>query len=151
MRSASSLNFSPIYFSTCSRETTAFFTLFLIGRPVSLLAKRRISSTERKSSLASTAVILCSFSTGSISRRVEGVREGSGSLVSEPSFDCGGSGGFCGESAGGGEGGVGDGCAGVDCCVLDGLTCADERSPQNSSNTRCAFFIESDLPDSFIQ
>src|SRR5215472_4712085 len=66
MRSASFLNFSLTYFSTCARLMMVRLTFFLMGRRVSWLAKARISSTERNSSCASAGVILCSCSTGSI-------------------------------------------------------------------------------------
>src|ERR1700727_548740 len=78
MRSASFLNLAPIYFSTCSRLTMVRLTFFLMGKPVSLLAKCRISSTELNSSLASADEILWSFSSiGSTSTRLgEGVDSG---------------------------------------------------------------------------
>src|SRR5437763_11350537 len=60
IRSTSSLNLSAMYFSTCSRLTMAFLTGCFMGSRVALLANWRISSTDWKSSLASSGVILCS-------------------------------------------------------------------------------------------
>src|SRR5690242_20734072 len=111
MRSASSLNFSPMYFSTCGRLTMLRLTFFLIGKPVSLLAKCRISSTDRKSSFASAGVIWWIVSTGSISKRCEGVAEG---CACEPG---------CGDGA---ACGLGEGCGGIEgCCCAEAVGVAE--------------------------
>src|SRR5712671_698936 len=137
MRSASSLNLSPMYFSTCGRLTMVRLTFFLIGKPVSLLAKRRISSTERKSSLASAEVIWWIFSTGSTSTRL---RDGA----------------LCGCVGGVPNCGAADGCGGTegsDCCGVDagggGVGCMvcpnpnKQKSKMAGNNARESFLMGS--------
>src|ERR1700732_4289784 len=117
MRSASSLNLSPMYFSTCGLLTMVRLTFFLIGRPVSLLAKRKISSTERKSSLASAGVIWWILSTGSTSTRLrDGLLDGAGWTACGVGDGCG----VC-------EGGA----AGGDDCGVDGVVCANPTGSNN--------------------
>src|SRR5438270_6295751 len=129
MRSASSLNLSPTYFSTCGRLTIVRLTFFLIGKPVSLLAKRRISSTDRNSSFASAGVIWWTVSTGSTSRRCEGVPCGCGfGLDCGVGDACGGTteGGCCGVAAAGGMG----------CCDVDGVVCGKANDTKKMNGAR---------------
>jgi hypothetical protein len=123
---------SPTYFSTCGRLTIVRLTFFLMGKPVSLLAKRRISSTERKSSFASAGVIWWTFSTRSISRRCEGVLCGCAGGT-----DCG-VGEACCEADGGGCGGVAAG-------VADGAAFCANPSDTNKSSVAGNHAIESFL------